>query len=726
MSAPSSTVAGRNPAPGLLRTLASAVLLDGRGDVELLRETRGAEIDWGGVYAQHVRLTGPWRISIEVDGTSVDLPSSVMSTDLEGDRFRSLHLVGGLRLVQRIVPLASPPGAVRTLTITSAEAAAKPVCVTSRFVPYLLPVMVEGIRPVDFLVETGVSGLRVRHRGFALGFTSDVLPSRLYVDRASWRGGRRRGRAAEIASDHELRVGAGVSAEIRFLLVGGLERDLDHTPRTPGTSIPDPETVAGQLALEEAAWSGLRPELAFPDAPELERAYDQARSALRRLYTQPAPGMTGLVAGYPWYSTIWCRDLAWMLPAVLWLGDHAWVSAAIDSVLRLQATRELELLGAEAGELPMQISPGPVFLFGTSDTTLHYPALALRSLRHSGAAGSTGSWKEALERAIAWGERRTDPRTGLFRNGGEVALLERAAQRYARVRYGIDAPDTTIWDSTDRRDHAIDLQVLWWEALRAAVALEGPGTDAATHRRRTLLIDQLEGSIRGLYRWPEEGYLYDSLRAGEPVRRLRPNALRAVSAGLFEPEVARAIVRRASAEDLTTPWGVRTLSSRDPGYRADAYHDGQVWTIATAWAADAAFAAGERELGLTYLRTIAARLATEAGGANECYRGDRPEPYDSCFLLGFSVAPFLTVIFERLWGLTPDATVPRLEVRPGFPPSWRSASLDGLRLGDGRVSLRFRDGELEVGWTGPRPLELVGRRDRASVPGGSRARISAR
>ena len=71
MSAPSTTVARRDPGPGLLRTLASAVLLDGRGDVELLRETRGAAIDWGGVYAQHVRLTGPWRISIDVDGTSV-------------------------------------------------------------------------------------------------------------------------------------------------------------------------------------------------------------------------------------------------------------------------------------------------------------------------------------------------------------------------------------------------------------------------------------------------------------------------------------------------------------------------------------------------------------------------------------------------------------------------------------------------------------------------------
>jgi glycogen debranching enzyme len=706
--------------PTVLRSLSGAVLLDRGGDVELLRESRGALMEWGGVYGQHVRLCSTWRLRVESPDGVFDLPGTLTSASVDGERFLSQHRLGELEMTQRVVPLSAPPGGLRTLSFSNRGVKPSPVVVTSSFEPFLLPVLVEGIRPVDFQLQTRSADVRVRHRGFALSFCADVLPTRLYADRASWLGGRRRGPLEEVGSDHELQVGPGQTVELRFALVGGLEKDLDRQLTNPPAPLADPEEVAGQLAREDTAWLEGTPRLAFPDAPELERAYGQARTALRRLYTSPAEGMTGLVAGYPWYSAIWCRDLAWMLPAVLWLGDFAWARASIASTLRFQATSEIPMLGAEPGEIPMQISPGPVFFFGTSDTTLHYPALVDRTLRHSGEAALAQEWGAAVRRAIDWGERRTDPGSGLLRNGGEVEAVERAAERFSRVRYGIDAPDTTIWDSADRRDHAIDVQVLWSAALRAATSLARRRGDAEEALRLEALVGRVDRSVRALYPWPQEGYLYDSLRGGKPVRRVRPNALRAVSAGLLDPTTAHAVVRRAAADDLTTPWGVRTLSSRDPAYSPTAYHDGQVWTIATAWAADAASAAGETELAAGYLRTIVARLLADDGSANECYRGDRAEPFDSCFLLGFSVAPFVTTLFERLWGLGMDATLPRLTVQPSFPAGWTRASIENLRIGDGVASVRLQDGRLEVGWRGSRALEVAGPREVRSVaPEGS-------
>jgi glycogen debranching enzyme len=208
--------------------------------------------------------------------------------------------------------------------------------------------------------------------------------------------------------------------------------------------------------------------------------------------------------------------------------------------------------------------------------------------------------------------------------------------------------------------------------------------------------------------WSSEGYLYDSFRTGQPVERVRPNALRAVSAGLFPTAKARQFVQRAAKDDLTTAWGVRTLSAQDPSYNPIAYHDGQVWTIATAWAADAALASGDVELGVRYLRTITERLDREGGFAHECYRGDREEPFDSCFLLGFSIAPFLTTLFERLWGLEMDARTGRLVVRPAFPAHWRSASIENLRFGPGTVALDWTPDRLRVRWSGPGTLAVVG------------------
>ncbi len=706
--------------PTVLHSLSAAVLLDLRGEIELVREARGGPVEWGGVYGQLVRLSGPWRLALTTPEGTFGLTDPRPEVSVQGALFESHHRFGSLDAVQRIAPLASLPGAMRALSLRSSGSAPVHVRVTSTLSPYLLPVLVEGIRPVSFEVETATEELRVRHRGFALSFRSDPVPSQLYIDRTPWPGGRHVGPVEEITSAHELLLPPGEPHEIRFCVIGGLERDLHGLLRELARPpLPDPVAEAAELRRAREEWEASTPEMSLPDAPELSRAYPLARAALRRLYSRPGDGLTGLVAGYPWYCALWCRDIAWMLPAVLWLGDLSWAERSIDSVLRFQALADLPVVGGELGELPMQISPGPIFLYGTSDTTLYYPALALQLVRHGFDPAALSSWAEPLSRAIAWGRRRTDPTTGLLRHGGEAAELAAATESLARVSYGIDAVDTTIWDSADRRDHALDVQTLWHSALTAFAELAGelPGAGAPDEAAR--LAERLARSIRELYLWPAESYLYDSIRAGTPVAKLRPNALRAVSAGLLDPATARSAVERAARADLTAPWGVRTLSSGDPEYSPEHYHGGQVWPIATAWAADAALSVGRTDLGLGYLRTLARMFLDEGGGANECYRGDRPEPFDSCFLLGLSVGPFLTVLFERLWGLRIDARLPALDVRPSFPADWRGATLERLRIGPGQADLSVDRGNLTVRWRGERALRVSTRASVVSVaPGG--------
>ena len=705
--------------PVLLTSLASAALLDGRGDLELVRETRGAPVDWGGVYAQSVRLTGPWRLSLRVGESALELPPTLIASESANGIWRSRHRHGPIEIEQTVAPIAEPPGVIRTLRTTTSEVVPGPLTIESHWSPYLLPVLIEGIRPLLFHAETRGEELRLRQREFGLSFRSTVLPTRLYLNRGSWIGGRYEGRLEEIASEHELSVTPGRTVEITFLIHGGLEREIGRR-NTVEPALADPEMAAGRVGTADAAWMERTPGLRFPDAPELERAYSLARASLRRLYAAPGEGLSGLVAGYPWYSAIWCRDLAWMLPAVLWLGDVDWVERSLSSVFHYQLHAGVPILGGRPGELPMQIAPGPIFLYGTSDTTLYYPGLIDRFIRHSGRTAIPPSWNGVLERILSWGEARTDPKTGLFRNGGEIHSVGAVKASLARVHYGIDATDTTIWDSTDRRDHAIDIQVLWNEALRAGARWTSRGTDDPRSARWIAMADRVLDTVGRRYPWPEEGYLFDSLDAEGPVRKVRPNALRAVSAGWFDTAFARSVVHRAARDDLTTPWGVRTLSRLHTTYDPQAYHDGQVWTIATAWAADAALAAGEQDIGMAYLETIARQIMEEGGYANECYRGDRPEPFNSCFLLGFSVAPFLTVVFERLWGLRIDAPRVRLAVRPVFPVTWTSASIAGLRIGEGSVDLDWSPSWLSVRWSGPSALAIVTLNGEGSVPSGTR------
>jgi len=708
------------PPPLLLRSLSAAVLTDPAGDLSLPRECRGAVEEWGGVYAQLIRLTGRWRIFLWDGEHQSRLSDGFVSGRQVGDRWRTEHRIGRLAVHQEIAPTDRPSGAIRRLRFALSEGPPVSLVVHSSFRPYLLPTLVEGVRPVSFRAETSSAGLDVRQRGFGLAVRSSIGPSHLYLDRGSWLGGHRSGPLERVGADYELRLTAGLPVDLRLAIAGGLERDLARSADDIAALLADPEPRLASAEAAEARWLAGTPTMRFPDAPELERAYEAARASLRRLYSAPGDSMTGLVAGYPWYSAIWCRDLAWMLPAVLWLGDFDWAAQSLATVFRFQSRSSIPLLGGEPGELPMQISPGPIFFYGTSDTTLYFPGIVEQWVRHTGDTGATLPWRPVLAAVVAWGLARTDLATGLLRNGGEAEAISAATGAISRIRYGIDSPDTTIWDSTDRRDHAIDVQVLWWSALRSALELHAIDDDPTVRARLPGVVARLAETIRTAYDWPEERYLADSLRAAVPVRKLRPNALRAVSAGLVSPERARALARRVAEEDLSTPWGVRTLSTKDPTYRPDAYHDGQVWPVATAWAADAAFAAGDGELGAEFLGRIAARFAAESGQANECYRGDRAEAFDSCFLLGLSVGPFVSLLFERLWGLRPDARARCLDVRPCFPAGWRSAALDGVRLGPGRVSLRWAAPVVTVGWSGPGDLTVrVGGRVSPLAPGAS-------
>ncbi len=690
--------------PRLAAGLAAFALGDREGRLSWTRECRGAAMDWGGVYAQGVRLTGPWRVGYAVPGGSALSELPLVRAEERPGSFQSVRSDSAWTIAETVAPAPDQPRVLVERRARRRDGSGAELQVTSSFAPFLAPVLLEGIRPGLFDVDTRGGSLRIESAGFFAEIESDPPPVGISLDGRPVGRPRVRGPVGNVELAHPLRIPPGGEAVVRIVLSGG--RSAALAARAPYGEAPG---WAERSARAVSDWEARAPSLRVPAAPELEAAFTLARRALRSLYTAPEPGFTGLIAGYPWYAALWCRDLARMLPAVLWMGDFDWTARSLDTVFRFQAPHDFPLLAARAGELPMQVSPGPIFLYGTSDTSLYYPDLVRRFLGHSADGARVGPWLGRLDAVRRWGEAKLDPRTGLFRNGGEIEGMRQASLAAGRVHVGIDAPDTTIWDSADRRDHANDLQSLWLGTLRALAALSDlPGAPVGWRS----LGPQADAFAKGLperYRWAPESYLYDSLASdGRPVTRLRPNALAWVGLGILSSEEERAIVSRASREDLAVDWGVRTLSSTDPEYDPESYHMGQVWPIATAWLARAAFAIGDAELGAAWLGRAAHRLVVEEGFSNECYRGDRAEPFDSCFLLGFSVAPFLQTVFEGLWGLSVDAAAGVLAVDPHRPPDWPEMSLQGLRVGAGRLDLRAAPGRLEAHWSGPGPLVLAG------------------
>lgn len=690
--------------PVLLAGPRSVAVLSGAGEFRLEREFRGLPTECAGVSALGVRLGAAWTLEFGRAPALTPLERSMRSLRVGRASLESRHADEGLELAQTVYPTAEPAGAVRELCLRATGPGTRGAVLTSRFVPELTPLLLEGTRPHRYRLARSAAGIEIAVGRSSLLLVSDPPPLRLWRDGRPWNGRPYTGALGELSARWELRVRAGQEQRIRLAVLapnGAARR------RRPGSGAPPAD---GRAAAEShyTGWLEGVPRMAVPEAPALERAYALAAGALRSLYYAPEPGFAGLRAGVPWYSTLWGRDLAIMAPALLWMGDAAWVEASLRTLFRFQAPERIPLLGAEVGELPMQLSPGPAFLFGTADTTLYFPALIERLVDHTGSGALAAELTRGLEQIHAYLSAKSEPRSGWVRHGGEVAEIEEATSGLSSVRCGIDAADTTVWDSADRRDSAVDVQVLAiaaWRSLGALAARAGDSGLGTALRHRG---DALAYRLPLEFAWPEERYLVDSLRDGRPVHQLRPNALRAVSAGLLATEPARELVRRASRPDLSTDWGVRTLSSRDPAYDPLSYHDGPVWPLATAWAADASFAAGELSLALGHLGRLARTLVDERGYANECYRGDRAEPRNSCPLLGFSVAPYLALLFERLWGVRPRLDRGEIELAPALPAAWSRASVRGIRLGPGRLDLELGAEGLAARYEGPSAVTLVG------------------
>jgi glycogen debranching enzyme len=79
--------------------------------------------------------------------------------------------------------------------------------------------------------------------------------------------------------------------------------------------------------------------------------------------------------------------------------------------------------------------------------------------------------------------------------------------------------------------------------------------------------------------WQEESTYAFSLAGKEfrPVKRVTPDPGMCLFSGIVPEKLVPKVVSRLFQPDLWTPYGLRSLSNRDPNFRADSYHLGAVW-----------------------------------------------------------------------------------------------------------------------------------------------------
>jgi predicted glycogen debranching enzyme len=217
------------------------------------------------------------------------------------------------------------------------------------------------------------------------------------------------------------------------------------------------------------------------------------------------------------------------------------------------------------------------------------------------------------------------------------------------------------WVVTPRYGKPVEIQALWYNALRTMEDLAAAFHDLANQRLYASLAQQAADSFNSQF-WNEaQDCLFDVVGPDGLDDSIRPNQIFAVSLyhSMLSHGRASQVVKKVRAE-LLTPYGLRTLAPGDPRYAAQyrgdprardsAYHQGTVWPWLLGPFIDACLRVQEnspeaREQAREWLDPLRRRM-TEFGLGQvfEVCDGEPPHSPGGCIAQAWSVAQILSIL----------------------------------------------------------------------------------
>ena len=232
-------------------------------------------------------------------------------------------------------------------------------------------------------------------------------------------------------------------------------------------------------------------------------------------------------------------------------------------------------------------------------------------------------------------------------------LLKQGAQGYQLTWMDAKVGD---WVVTPRRGKAVEINALWYNALRLFARWVEDEWDPAHARRFDDHAARARESFNRRFWYGDGGYLYDVVDGenGDDAS-LRPNQILAVS--LDSPILERskwARVVDVVREHLLTPVGLRSLAPGSPDYkpkyygdlraRDAAYHQGTVWTWLLGPFIDAWLRAypGRRAEARDFLSGCGTTLSEGCiGTVSEIFDAEAPFTPRGCVAQAWSVAELI-------------------------------------------------------------------------------------
>jgi len=407
-------------------------------------------------------------------------------------------------------------------------------------------------------------------------------------------------------------------------------------------------------------------------------------------------------AGVPWFVGLFGRDsLIVSYQNAMVYPDFA--RGALDVLGRWQAAERDDYRDAEPGKIMHELRTGELAHFrmiphtpyyGTADATPLYLIVLHNAWRCTGDRSLIERHLATAERCLAWIDEYGDRDGDGFQEYQTRSKDGYENQSWKDAGEALVYPDGTLVKGPkalcELQGYVYDA---WLRMAEIYQAIGNPEKADELGRKAARLFEHFNDVF-----WDEESGFYAFCLDGEKkqVLSVASNPGHLLWSGIVPPERAARVVERLLAPDMSSGWGIRTLSSAHPAYNPHSYQNGSVWPHD-----NSLIALGFRRYGFD---KEAAQVARDVSGAAgyfmqhrmpELYAGLKresttfPVQYKGANVPQAWAAGSCFCLLQALVGFQPDAPAGKLYLDPALPDWLPDLRLKDLRLDAVEFDIHF-------------------------------------
>ncbi|MHB0976590.1 MAG: amylo-alpha-1,6-glucosidase [Candidatus Aquicultorales bacterium] len=492
------------------------------------------------------------------------------------------------------------------------------------------------------------------------------------------------------------------------------ERGAELRSTGPTVHVRAPERMAGVPQLET-------------DYDDLRHAYDQSVKDLMALQLTGqavAKGDVVPAAGIPWYVTVFGRDsLITAYQTIPFMPDMA--KGVLRTLAKHQGASIEPTTGEQPGKILHEMRFGPLaemgklpgVFYGTVDATVLFLIVLSEYYRWSGSLDLVEELLDNAVLALEWIdefgdldgdgfiEYSWDPERELAKGGPIEYTWSNFLGRYNQGWK--DSWDAIVFSDGSLPNPPIALCEVQGYVFDAKMRMsELFAAMGETGRSDRLMRQALE--LQRLFEdrfWMEDKRFYALGLDGEKrqIDAIASNAGHLLWSGIVSGKRAQAIADRLTENDMSSGWGIRTMSSKERAYSPMSYHKGSVWPHD-----NSIIMAGLLRYGIL---GPARRIVEDFNDALQYFDARTPPELYCGFHREDSFVPIryprtntpqawatgaVHLMLRTMLGLEPDAPMKQISMYPWLIPGSDTLTIEGLPIA-GTV-LSFRVARREAGF----------------------------